>query len=785
MKHRRHLLLLCSATAVVTACNRDTGPAGSASVAPVAPTIDDGPPPTIEGDHNLIRNGHFDDGSATPWRHSLGPQSQGSAAVSDGAYCLTAQQAGEISWDLQLRHRGLPLRDGHHYLVEFTAHATATTQARPKVGQVGPPYDEYWASTVTVQPKPQRYVGHFVKRGGDDEQAELTFHFGGPLAAAQPLTVCIDDVVLADPDYEPPPPPDYLRAPAIRVNQVGYYPSRPKRAVWRNPATEPQAWTLVDSGGATVAEGMSVVVGPDAASGDPVHRIDFSSVTQTGEGFVLTAADDTRSDPFAIAPELYHQLKYDAAAYFFHNRSGIELTMPYVGDRQWARGAGHPTDNKIECEPELSCGFTVDASGGWYDAGDHGKYIVNGGISVWTMLNFYERTLDLGGDKEAHADGTWSIPEHDNTVPDLLDEVRWELDMMLGMQVPPGHEWSGLLVHKVHEQKWSDLPLSPPDATAPRFAHRPSTAATLNFAAVAAQAARLWRPVDAAFADRHEKAARVAYAAAKAHPDLLAPGDDNVGGGPYEDLDVSDEFYWAAVELALTTGDSAYVKDAQASDHYLAVPGPRADQGGLMAPMNWQRVQALGTISLAMAKPGGTTLDVAGARDAVLATARAHAERIDDTGYPVPLQPDAGGTVPWGSNSLVLNNALILGLAHDISGDDVFLHGTIDAMDYLLGRNPVWQSYVTGYGANPLENPHHRFWAHQKDESYPPPPPGAVSGGPNSRLDDPYAQSVGLRGCPPQKCFVDHIESWSTNEVTINWNAPFFWVAAFLDERAR
>lgn len=102
-------------------------------------------------------------------------------------------------------------------------------------------------------------------------------------------------------------------------------------------------------------------------------------------------------------------------------------------------------------------------------------------------------------------------------------------------------------------------------------------------------------------------------------------------------------------------------------------------------------------------------------------------------------------------------------------------------MDYLLGRNAMAQSYVTGYGERPLLNPHHRFWAHQADPRYPKPPPGAVSGGPNSHMQDPYVRAAGLDGCAPQKCFIDHIEAYSVNEVAINWNAALAWSALWLD----
>jgi endoglucanase len=132
-----------------------------------------------------------------------------------------------------------------------------------------------------------------------------------------------------------------------------------------------------------------------------------------------------------------------------------------------------------------------------------------------------------------------------------------------------------------------------------------------------------------------------------------------------------------------------------------------------------------------------------------------------------------------------VNNAIIMALANDFTGQRKYFDGALDAMGYLLGRNPLGQCYVSGYGAKPLQWPHHRFWSFQVDKRFPSAPPGCLSGGPNSGLQDPYVQAAGLKGCVPQKCFVDHIEAWSANEITINWNSPLAWVAAFLDEKGR
>jgi endoglucanase len=100
------------------------------------------------------------------------------------------------------------------------------------------------------------------------------------------------------------------------------------------------------------------------------------------------------------------------------------------------------------------------------------------------------------------------------------------------------------------------------------------------------------------------------------------------------------------------------------------------------------------------------------------------------------------------------------------------------ALDYILGRNGLNQSYVAGYGEKASANLHHRFWAHQLDASLPQAPAGTIAGGPNAGLQDPVAARR-LPGCAPQRCYVDDINSYSTNEEAINWNAPLVWVSQF------
>jgi endoglucanase len=201
--------------------------------------------------------------------------------------------------------------------------------------------------------------------------------------------------------------------------------------------------------------------------------------------------------------------------------------------------------------------------------------------------------------------------------------------------------------------------------------------------------------------------------------------------------------------------------------------------------MSWQSTQALGSISLAVVPNALSRLEIDVIRQNVRAAADIFLDAMKSQGHRVPLRPGPKGDYPWGSNSFVLNNALVLALAHDFTHDAKYLNAVVQAMDYILGRNPLDQSYVTGFGDRPVQNPHHRFWAHQANPAFPMPPPGALSGGPNSGLQDPYVRAAGLSGCAPQKCWIDNIEAWSTSEVAINWNAPLAWVAAYLDEKGR
>ncbi|ESQ76501.1 glycoside hydrolase family 9 protein [Asticcacaulis sp. YBE204] len=577
-------------------------------------------------------------------------------------------------------------------------------------------------------------------------------------------------------------------AQTIAVNQTGFTPASPKWAVVETEAAAALDWTVRDAAGQVVSRGRTQPFGLNKGSGRKVQQIDFSRLTTEGKGYVVVVGDAT-SAPFDIAPDIYKSLKYDALNFFYHQRAGVPIETRYVGER-WARPKAHDKEVVTCWGPKDhrgniwgGCHYSLDVTGGWYDAGDHGKYVVNGGIAVWTLMNAYE-VAQVRGDT-AFADGKAKIPEAGNGRNDLLDEARFEMDFLMSMQVPDGQyltlplgdqrkhleklkftriEVSGMAHHKVHNEHWTAVPTPPHLDREKRGLSYPSTAATLNLAATAAQCARVFRGIDDAYADRCLSVARKAYAAAKRVPDAYAIDVLPGGAGGYGDPDVSDEFYWAATELFVTTGEGAFERDMKTSSHFMA-----------MRDFNWGGTAPLGTITLAIAGKGSLLSE---ARASIVKTADTFAAQTKGQGYHIPFDR----TYSWGSTADFANRALIFELAADFTGQPQYRDEAVNLMDYLLGRNPLSFSFVSGYGERAMQHPHHRFWAN--DGTLPPPPPGVLSGGTNQRPSDPEAQAA-LKDCAPQLCYVDHIGSYSTNEVTVNWNAPLVWIAAWLDDSER
>jgi endoglucanase len=727
-----------------------------------------------------VLNGTFD-GGVEPWWTT-----GNLAAVNrDGRLCVDVPGGLTNPWDAIVGQNGIQLSEGEGYTLSFEASGDPQGRVRALVQMPVDPYTEYLTIRSVHGPQAEdRSLGFIAPVSRRD--AQVTFQLGG---LAEDWTFCLDNVVLSGEveQYVPETGPD------IRVNQLGYLPDGPKKSTIVSDAADALPFDIADADGAVVFSGMTRPRGMDESAGTAVHVADFSGLDATGEGFVLRALGQ-ESYPFTVRAGLYENLRLDALGYFYLARSGIEIEESLVGEA-YARPAGHVSspsdgdfnrgDRDVPCQPARvskrvygepwTCDYTLSPVGGWYDAGDHGKYVVNGGISVAQLMSAWEWAQRLGeGAVGALGDGTLPVPERGNGVPDILDEARWELDFMTRMVVPDGDPLSGMVHHKVHDNEWTGVPLLPHLSNKARELHRPSTAATLNAAAVFAQGGRLFEPYDPQYAAMLLSEARSAWRAALAHPAIYATAaDGQSGGGPYDDDDIADEFFWAAAELFIATGDSDYLDFLKQSPYWNA-------DGYSQRGFDWKYVAPHARLQLAFLGDGLPQSDRERLKASVVAQADHLIARLNANPFGHAYAPE-NNFFEWGSSHLVVQNGILLAAAYELAGEKAYRDAAIESMDYVLGRNALNISYVTGYGTVYAKNQHSRWFANQVDPDLPNPPHGSLSGGPNSGIQDPVAERLfGQNGCAPQTCYVDDIESWATNEITINWNAALAQMAAWL-----
>ncbi|EHY9857447.1 glycoside hydrolase family 9 protein [Vibrio parahaemolyticus] len=716
----------------------------------------------------------------------------GSVTASNGEACIEIKNPGSNSWDIILGHGGIGLENGEMYDVSFDAYATVATEMKALIQHEGPPYTHYFLNDTKISTDKNSYAFSFKHELESDDKTEFQFQLGAQKAG----TVCVSNVSVQGKPYV-----KLVETSSVRTNQVGFLPKSDKYVFVASDSMEPLAWTLISKEGINVDLGKTQLFGHNKASGENIHRIDLSKYINEMKGLTIKVGED-KSYPFDISSNVYHQLKHDALSYFYQNRSGIDIEKAHVQRDNLARPGGHMSDVATCFDKTDSwgnkwpgCDLTVDATGGWYDAGDHGKYTVNSGISTWTLLNLYERGLWVEGAQKPFSEGKVSIPETGNGVNPLLSEARWNIKFMLAMQidsevpisVPVGKQGddkkleltpinaSGMAFHKIADESWTGMPLPPHKDTQKRYVGHPTTSATLNLAAIGAQCARIWKEIDPAFAKTCLDAATNAWNAANKFPEVY--GYDNfTGSGPYGDFELKDEFYWAAAELFITTGREGYKNAIKNSSHFLETPQGNEHADG---DIFWQYTAPLATISLAVVPNELSLEDKQKARSNLIETANRYVAQVAKEGYNIPYSV---AEYPWGSNSNLVNRGIFLIYASDFTGKPHYLKAATSSMDYLLGANPMNISYITGYGTKAAQNPHHRFWAHAADDNSPQPAPGALVGGPNSiSFSDPVA-AVLKGNCTGQSCYRDNINAWTLNEITINWNAPLVWVTSALDE---
>ncbi|MXV49560.1 cellulase [Pedobacter sp. HMF7647] len=534
----------------------------------------------------------------------------------------------------------------------------------------------------------------------------------------------------------------------IRLNQVGFYPSSEKIAV--DVADTSGSFEVLDKNSSLVLKSKIAISTRPALSGKRTGILDFSVLKKPGTYTLKTASG--QSYPFTISKDVYMNAGKAAIKAFYYQRASIELTSQYAG--KWARKTGHP-DNKVlihssAADAKRPEGTVVSASRGWYDAGDYNKYIVNSGITMGTLLSLYEdfpayfKHLDL------------NIPESKNQLPDILDEVLWNLRWMLAMQDPN----DGGVYHKLTNAKFDAMVMPDKSQAEPRYIVQKGTAATLDFAAVCAQAARILKNFDKelpGLSDSCLNASERAWLWAQSNRDVVYDQDKMnktfqppIVTGAYGDHSFSDEFNWAAAELYVTTKKQEYISAINLNAD-LSLP-------------NWAQVNMLAVYSLlragAKVKPG--------VKEKFLQFASNLIKEADQTAYKTVMGQTARD-FNWGSSSNAANQGIACINAFLISKDRKYLAYAQSNVDYLLGRNGTGYSYETGVGSKPVMHPHHRP---SVADDIIEPIPGLLSGGPNPGMQD----GVKVPSLIPDEAFIDDDRAYACNEIAINWNAPLVYL---------
>jgi len=546
----------------------------------------------------------------------------------------------------------------------------------------------------------------------------------------------------------------------IRINQVGMYPAQEKTATIEGSVSAGQvSITNAQTGKKAVkAKVVRKAVSPWSKKKRTV--VDFSSLVQPGEYIIRCGK---HSATFSVSEEALCGVTEGALKAFYLNRSGMPIEEKYAG--AYARPCGHP-DTLVYIHPSAAstgrpAGSTISSPYGWYDAGDYNKYIVNSAFSVGVMLCSYEQNKAYFDRLEVN------IPESGNQTSDLLDELYYNLRWMLTMQDP----YDGGAYHKLTTPNFEGF-VMPAECRQPRYVVQKSTAATLDFAAVMAQAARIYKGSKdyACFAERAARAALAAFGWAERNPKVLymqtkmsQDYQPAVTTGEYGDFSLSDEWFWAATELYLLTGDQQFAELA-------AKHQPRR----FTAP-TWGMVASLGAYDWMMLKSGTPIADACRQQllhhcDSIIATTATSSFQTPNGNAP----HDFG----WGCLAETFGtNGLSLLYAHRLTGDAKYLTAAMQDADYILGRNATGYCYVTGYGTKSPMNPHHRLSFSDGIEK---PFPGMLVGGPNPGQQD----ASDVKSYPsrqPDESYADVMQSYASNEIAINWNASLLALLGWIE----
>lgn len=531
----------------------------------------------------------------------------------------------------------------------------------------------------------------------------------------------------------------------IRLNQVGFYPNSSKIAIVADAKGMQYFITTPDYKDTVFAGPLQKQQIYDPAK-EVIRQINFSRFKTVGR-YKLVIPEMGTSHTFEIKENIYREASKAAIKAYYYNRASMEIAEEFGG--KWKRPMGHPDDSVVvhpaAASKKRPAGTVIKSSKGWYDAGDYGKYIVNSGISTYTLLSALEQYPEYYKGLELN------IPESGNELPDLLDEILWNLRWMMTMQDPN----DGGVYHKLSTANFVGE-IMPHECKPVRYVIPKSTSATLDFSATMAAAHRILKPYEKqlpGLADSCLKASELAFGWASANNDVQylqesinATYTPKIMTGGYGDSRFDDELFWAAAELYLATESDDYADLLQFGSSF-GIP-------------SWANVRTLGLISLATVENNKQ----GSAKSKLIGLADEQVKSMNESPYKVVMGAKNYDFV-WGSNSVAANQGVILLSAYRLTKNQDYYDAALSNLDYLMGRNATGYCFITGFGGLSPMHIHHRPSQSDKIDD---PVPGFLCGGPQNGQQD----KCGYPKTEPANCYADKWCSYSTNEIAINWNAP-------------
>lgn len=522
----------------------------------------------------------------------------------------------------------------------------------------------------------------------------------------------------------------------IYVNEIGYRPEDKKVAVFCGK--EAVTFKVNKQDGSCVLEKKSSSPVYNPTTREEEVKLDFSELNE--EGSYTLVADGEESVLFQVKNKVYDEVIQSLMRFFFLQRCGMELNREDAGI--FAHPICHHTKARIYGTEQF-----IDVNGGWHDAGDYGRYIVAAAVTLAALFHAIEDNKDL-------LKVDMQIPESGQAMPDILSEIRYELEWMLKMQ----DEATGKVYHKVTCASFCDF-FMPEKETEELIICPVSLTATADFAACMAMAVKFYEPYDKEFASRMAEASKKAYSVMR---QIQVPGGflnpKGVVTGTYEDKNELDEQYWAAAELYKAFGEPLYKKEFE---DYV--------NQNVMHGYGWEDVASFGNIAyLSCEYPIDETI-ADKLRKSMVEKADGLMKKCKDNNFEISFGEN---DFIWGSNMYIAENGSHLYDAYKLTGKKEYLDAAREHLHYILGKNPCNVCFVTGFGTNQVKNPHHRPSAATGQAM-----PGMLIGGANSGLLDPDAVRD-CTGLAPANCFTDKLLSYSTNEVTIYWNSALLMLMA-------